>query len=205
LSTTGSEEEYEEAVEEVASGRRDQDPWYNCYPAGLVRLGPPIRKNGSGSGMEIIQTPGVITMVYESRNAIRYIYTDGREHPQPLELTWNGHSIGKWDGDVLVVDTIGLRDESWLDAVGHEHSTELHVVERIRRVDAATLEFERTLTDPVAFEGTFSDQAVLKLNPRYVWKQNMDDDCTQYMVRKSAFGEGLGGLLGIGEPPGTTQ
>ena len=170
-----------------------------------MRLGPPARKNGSGPGVEIIQSPGVVTLVYESRNAIRHIYTDGREHPRNLELTWNGHSIGRWDGDTLVVDTVGLRDESWLDSVGHEHSPELHVVERIRRVDAATLEFERTLTDPVAFEGTFADQAVLKLTPRYVWKQNMDDDCTQYMIRKPAFGEGLGGLVGIGEPPGATQ
>jgi hypothetical protein len=201
VSQTGSGRSYEEAVEETFRPRRDQDPWFNCYPGGLVRLGPPVRMNGAGRGLQIIPTPGLVTIVYESRNAIRYIYTDGREHPENLELTWHGHSIGKWDGDTLVVDTIRLRDESWLDAVGHEHSTELHVVERFRRVDAATLEFERTLSDPKAFEGAFTDRVVLKLNPRYGWKQNLDDDCTQYMVRKPGFGEGLGGLLGVGEPP----
>ena len=193
--------EYSEALTAQDRARRDQDPWYYCYPAGLARLGPPRRMNGAGPGLEIIQTPSLVTIVYESRNTRRYIYKDGREHPKKLELTWNGHSIGKWDGDTLVVDTIGLRDEPWLDGVGHEHSTQLHVVERIRRVDAATLEYERTLTDPVAFEGTFTDRVVLKLNPRYNWRQNLDDDCTQYMIRKPGFGKGLGGLLGIGDHP----
>ena len=103
----------------------------------------------------------MLIVIAERRNGVRYIYTDGREHPRTLEATWNGHSIGKWDGDTLVVDTIGLRDESWLDSDGHEHSTQLHVVERFRRATAGTLEIERTLADPIALAKPYTSRTVL--------------------------------------------
>ena len=83
--------------------RVDQDPVYHCYPPGLVRLGPPRDTVGNGgSSVEILQTPGKLIMIYQYRNAVRYIYTDGREHLKNLQLTWNGHSIGKWDGDTQI-------------------------------------------------------------------------------------------------------
>ena len=186
--------------------RVDQDPLYHCYPAGLVRLGPPryIIIGGSRADpalIEIIQTPGKIIILFQYQHEVRYIYTDGREHPKNLELTWNGHSIGRWDGDTLVVDTIGLRDESWLDTGGHEHSTQLHVVERFRRVDAETLEIERTLTDPIALAKPFITTVSLKSISDRDLDENLDYDCTQFMMRKPAFGEGIGGLMGISEPP----
>ena len=185
--------------------RVDQDPLYHCYPAGLVRLGPPAHliSGGRRALIEIIQTPGKVILLFNYHHEVRYIYTDGREHPKNLELTWNGHSVGRWDGDTLVVDTIGLRDESWLDSGGHEHSTQLHIVERFRRVDEETLEIERTLTDPIALAEPFTTGVVLKLSPARDMDENIDGayDCTQFMMRKSAFGEGVGGLMGISEPP----
>ena len=183
--------------------RIEYDPIYHCYPPGLVRLGPPSDTvTGAGvRSLQIIQSPGRVTLVYGQRNSVRYIYTDEREHPKPLELTWNGHSIGKWDGDTFVVDTIGLRDESWLDTAGHEHSTELHVVERFRRIDAANLEIERTLADPVALAKPYTSRVVLRLNPNYTRNEYTDNDCMQYMIRKPAFGKGEGGLLGISDHP----
>ena len=189
--------------------RADQDPVYHCYPPGLVRLGPPsyIIRGGSGGApaqMEILQTPGKIVIIYQYRNSVRHIYTDGRQHPRNLQLTWNGYSIGHWEGDTLVVDTIGLRDESWLDTGGHEHSDKLRVVERFRRSDETTLEIERTLTDPVALAKPFAATATLRLQPDFDLNENMDGrqyDCTQFMVRKPAFGEGEGGLLGIADRP----
>ena len=188
--------------------RVDQDPLYHCYPAGLVRLGPPRfiivgGSNASPALIEIIQTPGKLILLFNYHHEVRYIYTDGREHPKNLELTWNGHSIGRWDGDTLVVDTIGIRDESWLDSGGHEHSTQLHVVERFRRVDADTLEIERTLTDPIALAEPFTTGVVLKLSPDRDMDENINGvyDCTQFMMRKPAFGEGINTLLGISEPP----
>ena len=192
-----------EGVDPRLRARRDQDPIFHCYPPGLVRLGPPMNTNGGGPAVRIIQVPDRLTVIYEYRNSVRYIYTDGREHPQNLELTWNGHSIGKWDGDTLVVDTIRLRDESWLDTAGHEHSTQLHVVERLQRVAADRLEVERTLTDPIMFEKPYKQRVVLRLNPNYDLNENRanNDDCTQYMIRKPAFGKGLGGVLGINDHP----
>jgi hypothetical protein len=117
-------------------------------------------------------------------------------------LTWNGHSIGKWDGDTLVVDTQGIRDEGWLDTAGNEHTDRLHVVERWRRIDLATMEVERTLTDPIVMKTPYTYKATLRLSPRYTLNNDTrNDDCTQYMMRKSAFGEGVNGLLGIFEHP----
>jgi len=185
--------------------RVNEDPAYHCYPPGLVRLGPPsdtVNDNDKFNAFEISQVPGKVILVYEHRNSVRYIYTDEREHPKNLEETWTGHSIGKWDGDTFVVDTIGLRDESWLDSAGHEHSTQLHVVERFRRVDTDTLEIERTLADPIALAKPYTSRIVVTRNPTYDLNENMDDDdCTQYMVRKPAFGEGTNGLLGISDHP----
>ncbi len=185
--------------------RVDQDPTYHCYPGGLVRLGPPTRLIATGGGglYEIIQTPSKVILLFQYQHEVRHIYTDGREHPKNLELTWNGHSIGRWDGDTLVVDTIGLRDESWLDSAGHEHSTQLHIVERIRRIDAETLEIERTFSDPIALAKPFTMGVVLTLSPDKDLDDNINGgyDCTQFMMRKPAFGEGIGGVMGISEPP----
>ncbi len=181
--------------------RVDQDPAYHCYPAGLVRLGPPLNIIQGRGPIEIIQTPGKVMLLFQYDHEVRQIFTDGREHPRILELTWNGHSIGRWDGDTLVVDTIGIRDESWLDQGGHEHSTELHVVERFRRVDADTLEMERTLTDPIALAKPFTIRVVLKFSPDKDLDENTGYDCSQFMVRKPSFGEGENTLLGISEPP----
>ena len=183
--------------------RIELDPVFHCYPPGMVRLGPPSDFEDFGiRAVEILQTPGMVIIVFERRNSIRYIYTDGREHPKLLEPTWNGHSIGRWDGDTFVVDTIGLRDEAWLNSEGHEHSTELHVVERFRRVAADTIEIERTLTDPIALEKPYTSRISIKLDPKGEVNENgANNDCTQFMVRKPAFGEGANGLMGISEHP----
>lgn len=186
--------------------RVDQDPIYHCYPPGLVRLGPPLQVVGAFyyHAIQILQTTNQVIIIYQFRNSVRRIYIDGREHPKNLQATWNGHSIGKWDGDTLVVDTIGLRDEAWLDEAGHEFSPQLHVVERFQRVNEKTLEIQRTLTDPVALAKPYTIRVALRSNPDYDLNDNMDGrqyDCAQFMVRKPAFGEGEGGLLGIADHP----
>jgi len=192
-------------VEPAERQRIELDPLYHCYPAGMVRLGPPtesVTAYGGDQGLDILETPGKLILVFEHRNSVRHIYTDGRQHPKNLERTWNGHSIGSWEGDTLVVDTVGLRDESWLDSDGHEHSTQLHVVERFRRPTLGTLEIERTIADPVALAKPYTDKVTVQWSPRYDLNDHANgNDCTQYMVRKPAFGEGMGGLLGIGDHP----
>src|SRR3984957_12650132 len=111
-----------------------QDPVLNCLPPGVPRiLLMPFP-------MQIAQVRGDVLMIFEYDHFLRPIYTDGRPHPKNLDPTWMGNSIGKWDGDTLVVDTIGFNDKTWLDMVGHPHSDALHVSERARRVDRNTLE-----------------------------------------------------------------
>jgi hypothetical protein len=114
--------------------------------------------------MEIIQVPGRVLMRWESRDALRQIWTDGRKHPEDPYL-WMGHSIGRWDGNTLVVDTIGLNEHTWLDEAGHPHSDALHVVERIRRIDAKTMEVEVTFEDPKTFTAPFKGTLTYELSP----------------------------------------
>ena len=111
------------------------DPYItSCAPFGIPRL-----MNHAGP-FEVLQTPGRVLMLFETGNSIRQIWMDGRGHPEDLDPSWMGHAIGHWEGDTLVVDTIGMTDKSWLDTAGHPHSDALHIVERIRRVDHDTLE-----------------------------------------------------------------
>jgi hypothetical protein len=184
--------------------RLELDPVHHCYPPGLVRLGPPVNVGiVENNAVEILRSPEKLTLIQSYRNSIRRIYTDGRDHPRNLELTWNGHSIGKWDGDTFVVDTIGLRDESWLDTGGNEHSDQLHVVERFTRTAPDRMEIERTIADPIALAKPFTTKVTLRLRPDVDLDDNMTGrqyDCSQFMVRKSAFGEGENSLLGIAEP-----
>ena len=88
--------------------------------------------------MEIAHIPGRVLMLFEYDHFVRNIFTDGREHPKDLNPSWMGDSIGKWEGDTLVVDTVGFNDKTWLDNDGHPHTEDLHVVERIRRVNHDT-------------------------------------------------------------------
>jgi len=89
--------------------------------------------------MEIVQTPGRVLLIYEFNHFIRQIFTDGRKHSTDLGPTWMGDSIGKWEGDTLVADTIGFNDKTWLDRGVHPRSEQMHLVERFRRVDANML------------------------------------------------------------------
>src|ERR1700680_4400582 len=86
----------------------------------------------------------------------RQIYTDGRKLPVDPQPTWLGYSVGKWDGDTLVVDAIGFNDKSWLDASGHSHSEAMHLTERFRRLDFGHLEIQITIDDPKNYSKPFT-------------------------------------------------
>jgi hypothetical protein len=90
---------------------------------------------------------------------------DGRGHPTDSDPTWMGHSIGRWDGDTLVVDTVGINDQSWLDGFGHPHSEALHVVERFRRVNHDTLEVSLVYEDPKVYTKPWIGKVTFHLNP----------------------------------------
>ena len=108
---------------------------------------------------EIIQLPDRVLMLFEVDHFWRVIYMDGRDFPDVPLHTWNGYSIGHYEGDTLVIETrdfIGWdseRNQRWLDRLGHPFSDALRLVERIRRVDDQTLENEVTIDDPIAYTG----------------------------------------------------
>ncbi len=98
---------------------------------------------------EIFQLPNRIVFVYEGGAHVwRNIWMDGRKQPKDPNPDYLGYSVGKWEGDTLVVDTIGFNDRTWLDAAGHGHGEKLHVTERFTRTDSNTLKVEATIDDP---------------------------------------------------------
>jgi hypothetical protein len=132
-----------------------------CFPPGVPRiyLHP--------FPMEVIQTPGRVIMFFEFNHFVRQIFTDGRPHNTDLGPTWMGDSIGKWEGDTLVVDTIGFNDKTWIDRAGHPHSEALHVVERIRRSAQDTLETDVTIDDPKAYTKSWGGKLTHQLKPKW--------------------------------------
>lgn len=133
---------------------RKDDPGINCLPTGVPAV------DTIPTPFKIVQTPGLIMMLVESDTTFRQIFTDGRKFPEDPTPSWMGYSVGKWDGDVLVVETIGFNDRGWLDAVGHMHSDALRVTERFHRVNFGRMEVQLTLDDPK----TFTKPVTVKFN-----------------------------------------
>lgn len=98
---------------------------------------------------QIVQTPKLILMVFEYPNALRFIPTDGRAHPVDPDPTWMGDSVAHWEGETLVVDTIGFNDKT--EVSGYMHTEDLHVVERFRRIENGSLQYDVTVEDPNVF------------------------------------------------------
>jgi hypothetical protein len=111
---------------------------------------------------KIVQTDDYIYQLWEWNKVWRQIPLN-KPHSDDLEITWYGESVGKWDGDTLVVDSAGFKDSTWLDGVAHPHSEELRVIERIRRVDPETLQIDFTFEDPVAYTRPWTAQHKFKL------------------------------------------
>jgi hypothetical protein len=101
---------------------------------------------------KIVQGRDVLIMLFEDDiPSHRQVFLDGRGHPKDPNPTWMGHSIGRWEGDTLVIDTVGFNDRSWVDTAGHPHTEQLHVIERYRRPDLGHLEIEFTILDPEVY------------------------------------------------------
>jgi hypothetical protein len=127
---------------------------------------------------KIIQTPQEIVMLPEmATNPPRQIYTDGRSLPREPDPTWMGYSVGHWDGDTLVVDTIGLNDRAWLDAFGHPRSESMHITERYWRRDFGYIDLEITFNDPKYYTRPFSIKTGLRLVP--------DSDLIEYVCNEN--------------------
>jgi hypothetical protein len=124
---------------------------------------------------QFIQTPGEIVMLFEVDSLRREIYTDGKPRDAGLVPLWMGSSIGTWEGDTLVVDTINFNDKTWIDRVGHPHSDQLHVVERFRRPDHDHLIDDITIDDPKAYTKPWNAHLEFKLRPWKLTEQFCED------------------------------
>ena len=128
----------------VARGEIEDGPAANCVPNGM----PAIMTQPYP--IEILFTPGKVTILIEAYSQWRQIFTDGREHPEDPDLTFNGHSIGHWEADTLVVDTVGFTTDTSLGLQGMRHSDQMRIVERFKLAAPDRLEIETTITDPEA-------------------------------------------------------
>ena len=144
-------EKYRKTSQAAREGHPVADPTSSCLPPGMPRIMTMTYP------MEILMTPGQVTIIAEWSSQVRRIFTDGRGHPpaDDLDPTYNGHSIGHWEGKgkdaVLVIDTVGIRADTGFDSSGIEHSDQIHVVERMRQAAPDRLEDEVTVIDPKAF------------------------------------------------------
>jgi hypothetical protein len=114
----------------------------------------------------IVQTPALTVIINEgisNSGTTRTIFTDGRGLPEEMNPTWLGYSVGRWEGDTLVVTTAGFNDKTWLDFSGHPHSEALRTTERFRRRDFGHIDFEMTIDDPKTFTRPFTFKAVKTL------------------------------------------
>ena len=143
----------------LAAGVGRANPTLKCLPAGLP-MGDllPIPRR-------FIQVPGLLVVLSEGINPQRLIYTDGRKHPVDPQPAWLGYSVGTWDGDTLVVDTIGFTDQSWLDVLGHPRTEAMHITQRFRRRDFGHMDIQVTMDDPGAYTKPFSIRYTQTLTP----------------------------------------
>jgi hypothetical protein len=141
----------------VVRGPDDAGMTSDCMPLGVP---------GSFSvpyPFQLIQTHSILTIFYEYPNTFRIIPIDGRPHPADPDPTWMGNSVGRWDGDTLVVDSIGFNEKT--EVSGYRHTEALHVVERFRRPDFETLHYEATVEDPNVFAGPWTETRNFLLRP----------------------------------------
>jgi hypothetical protein len=141
----------------VVRGPNDSGLTSDCMP-----LGVPGSFNVPYP-FQIIQTPSILTIFYEYPNTFRIIPIDGRPHPVDPDPTWMGNSVGHWDEDTLVVDSIGFNEKT--EVSGYHHTEALHVVERFRRPDFANLQYEAKIEDPNVFAAPFTETRTFSLRP----------------------------------------
>ncbi len=184
--------EYRENVAGLIEGR-SKDRAAVCEPYGMPRL-----MGGQPSGPEIIMTPDMVVMYFDAGSAVRHIYIDGRKHPVDeafdggVAPRWNGHSIGHWEGDTLVVDTVGVYP-GFYDQTTAPHSDKMTVKERIRLVDYNWLENVMTIEDPVMLTRPWTVTRYYLRNPAGRYPAVADNYCTPN--KEVDFREGYQRLL----------
>ncbi len=165
-----AEAEYKRRVDTLGK----DDPNNLCLPSGYPE------KDAVTSPWKIIQTPGLVIILYESRTIFRQIFTDGRKLPVDPNPNWQGYSIGHWDGDTLVVETAGTNGKAWMDTNGHPVTDALKLTERFHRRDMGHLDLEITIDDPKAYTKPWTVKQMADLQPdtellEYICEENNRD------------------------------
>ena len=143
-----------------AERKGTDNPSTRCLPQGISRA-----DMLAYAPFKILQTPGEIAVLYEVDNTHRQIYMDGRNLPVDPQPSWLGYSVGKWEGDTLVVDSAGFNDKSWLDSAGHPHSEDLRIQERFHRRDFGHMDLTLTIDDPKMYTRPFTVKVTEVLLP----------------------------------------
>jgi hypothetical protein len=149
------------------------DPHVRCKPSG----GP--RMYHTPYGMEFIEMPElqrIYVLGVGGPHTWRLIYMDGREHPKDLEPTFQGHSVGHWEGDTLVVDTVGFNERFWITREGLPHTEKLHLIERFTRTDSDTMKYEATVDDPGAYTAPWTGGWYIRWQPNEEMYEYMCQD-----------------------------
>jgi len=135
--------------ERIETNGKDH-PGVRCWPSGIPE------KLNIPDGLKVVQTPDLMLFLHESRTIYRQIFTDGRPLPKNAQPTWMGYSVGKWEGDTFVVETIGQNGKTWLDMRGLPGTEELRVIERFTRPTIGHMDIDVTIDDPKAYTKPWS-------------------------------------------------
>ena len=158
------------AAKAMSQRLAQDDPEANCLPTGIPRVAP--------YPWTFATAPGRLYILFEGNiHSYRQIFMDGRPHPRDPNPTWYGHSVGRWEGDSLVIDTVGFNDKFWFDFRGHPHTEQLHTVERYTRKEFGTLTNEITINDPGAYSKPFAVTFSANLMP--------DGELLEYICQES--------------------
>jgi len=147
-----------EAIAVLSKRRNEQPPQVRCLPQGV----PGVMMVYA---FKMIQTPRELIMIPESQEPARQIYLDGRDLPKDPDPTWMGYSTGKWEGDTLVVQTTGFKEEGWLDNVGHPRGQSMLITERFHRRDFGHIDLDIRYEDPTYYTRPFTNKTTLNLIP----------------------------------------
>lgn len=169
--------------ERMTGAQASESPAARCLPPGI-----PILDSSSAAGypLKIVQGPKLVVVLYEAMSQFRQVFLDGRPLPKDPNPTWLGYSVGRWEGDALVIETTGFNGKTWLDVAGHPSTDALHVTERFRRPDFGHLELQLTIDDPKAYTRPWTVTQAMQLAAdtellEYVCNENEKD--LQHLVR----------------------
>jgi len=170
-----------ELVKKRMADNSKDNPDAHCLPMGNMQF------HNHPQPRKIVQTPGAVYIIYEANSGLRQIFTDGRPLPsKDADPWWYGYSVGRWEGDTLVVETTGFRDDDWLDIIGNPLTNAGKMIERFRRPNFGSLEIDVTIDDPKAYTKPFT----VRVNQRIMLDTELieficeDRDATHYVGAK---------------------